>query len=279
MSTFLPHEKQQYPLGMEFLTAASLNLVTDCVRAATLGVNRDVDIATAPEDIWGGAALGLLNGYDHKLVPLLSAAVPMAVVSDSALDAAAGTGLRTVIVGYLDATYTSKTVTLTMNGTTEVPLPEPAIAINTLLRSTSGTFRGSNIGNVSCRDVGGLGKTYAYMVTGEGLARSSLFTVPLGFTLAITALFAGIDSTDATNKFARVSLAVQNASGALLKGLEIPISSAVPYGHSGSGMLVNMVPEKNAVWLSVDAVLSNNTSCSGGYVGALIRNSRLVVSN
>lgn len=278
MPIFNPHERQQYPLGMEFLTAASLNLITDCVRVATLGINRDVDTGTAPEDIWSGASLGVLNGYDHKLVPIPSAAVQMAVRSDNPNDTAAGTGLRTVIVNYLDASHTSKTVTLSMNGSTDVLLPEPSIAINALIRSTVGTFRGSNIGNVSCWDAGGLGKTYAYMVAGEGLARSTLFTVPAGFTLAITSLFAAIDSTDTTDRFGRVSLAVQNASGAYLKGLEVPISSAVPYLHSAAGMLVNMVPEKNSVWLSVDNVSQVNTSCSGGYIGTLIKNTRLIAS-
>ena len=264
---------------MDFLTAASLGIISDCTRVATLGNNRDIDTGTIPEDLWAGAVLGVLNGTDHKFIPIPSAPVSMEVVSDNANDTAAGTGLRTVVVLYLDATYTAKTVVLTLNGTTPVALPETAVAINGVVRSTTGTFRGSNIGNISVRDVGGLGKTYAYIIAGEGISRSSLFTVPLGFTLAITAAFAAIDSTDATNKFARVSLVVMSSTGALLKGLEVPISSAVPYLHTGAGMLVNSIPEKSATWISIDNVISNNTSCSGGFVGTLIRTSRLVVSN
>lgn len=280
MPIFLPHtHSQTYPLGMEFFTAASLGIITDATRVATLGVNRDTDIASAPKDMWEGASLGVLNGTDHKLIPLPQTPVTGAIVSDNVNDTAAGTGLRTAVVSYLDSTYTAKTAVLTMNGTTEVPLPEPFMAINGVIRSTAGTFRGANIGNVSVRDAGGAGKTYAYMAAGLGFARSSLYTVPLGFTLLLEALFAGIDSTDIANKFARLSLVVMNSSGAIFKGLEIPISDAVPYKHDGNKVILASLAEKNSVWLSIDAVLSNNTSVSGGFTGVAVRTSRLGVSN
>jgi hypothetical protein len=279
MPIFVPGMENTYPLGMDWRTAAAAGLITDCVRVAPLGTNTDIDTLTDPEDVWSGSALGVLNGIDHKLVQIPSAPVTVEVVSDNANDTAAGTGLRTMLVVYLDSTYTSKSTTITLNGTTPVAFPEDIVAINTVVRSTTGTFGGSNTGNISIRAAGGLGATYSYMVAGHGFARSSLYTVPNGFTLFIYSELFTILQLDKIQRFAQFSVPIMNSTGAIARALQIgTTSTTAPYRHEADGLPVNTVAQKNSTWITCDTVSDDNTSVTAGFVGFIIKNTRLIVS-
>lgn len=278
MSLYTPANVNSYPLGMVFLQAASAGLVADCVRVSSLGNNSDIDTGTAPEDIWSGSDLGILNGIDHKQLQIPNGPVSLEVVSSSANDTAAGTGLRTAILTYLDSTFVSKTITVTLNGTTPVALPEPVVAINVFVRSTSGTFRGNNIGGISIRVVGGLGATYSYMRPGDGLAKSSLFTVPAGYTLLTQSLLLTISTDVGTTRFGDFSLYLMNATGVPLRGFTCTISSSTPYRHEADGMIVVSSPEKSYIWLTCETVSGSNATTTGGLTGVLIKNTRMVVS-
>jgi|SRR6266850_857885 len=274
-----PSSLINYPLGMDWRTAASSGLISDCIRVAPLGTNLDVDTLTDPEDVWSGASLGILNGVDHKLIPIPSVAVATEIVSDSANDTAAGTGCRTVLIVYLDSTYTSKTITLSMNGTTPVALPENIIAVNTLVRSTCGIFRGSNIGNISLRDVGGLGSTYSYMVAGQGFSRTSLYTVPNGYTLFVYSLLFSILQSDKINKWASFSFPILNSTGSIARALQISVSSQSPYRHEADGLPINTVSQKNSTWVTCDTTTEDNTQVTCGFVGFIVKNTRLIIGN
>ncbi len=239
-------------------------------RVATLGRNLDVDVATTPEDIWVGASLGVLNGIDHKLIPLPTSAVAMEIVSDSANDAAAGTGARTVLVTYLDTNYISKTVNLTLAGLTPVALPENARRVNNVLVNTAGTNpRGANIGNLSIRAVGGLGATYSYMLAGNGIQQSSIFTVPAGRTLDVLAILNNAAQIDTSARSCIFALNVQNAAGRRIKGLIYALTSTQPYLHQANGAPITSVPAQSDVWVSCEEVSANNTAVSAALFGVL----------
>lgn len=261
---------------MSFLEGASSGLSTDCIRVATLGNNRDIDPGTVPEDIWAGSDLNILNGIDHKQVQIPNGPVSVEIVSDSLDDTVAGPGLRTAVVQYLDASFISKTIVLTLNGTTPVPLPEPITAINSFVRSTSGTFRGANVGNLSIRTVGGLGATYSYMRAGDGLAKSSLYTVPASSTLFIYGILLSISSDGTSNRYGDFALQMMNSSGVPLKGFTTTVSSSVPYKHSGEGLIVVSVPEKSYSWLTCENVSGVNANSTCGFTGIVVKNSKLV---
>ncbi len=263
---------------MDWRSAAASGLITDCVRVAQLGTNIDIDTLTDPEDVWSGSAIGILNGIDHKLVQIPQTAVATEVVSDNANDTAAGTGLRTLIVQYLDSTYTAKTTTITMNGTTPVAMPENIIAVNAMVRSTAGTFKGSNLGNISLRDVGGGGTTYGYIAIGHGFARSSLYTVPNGFTLFIYSQLFSIVQQDKIAKWAVFSVPLLNSTGAVARALQFSCDSSLPYRHEADGLPVNTVPQKNSTWITCDSVTEDNTDVTCGFVGFIVKNTRLLVS-
>lgn len=253
--------------------AAATGLFTTAMRIATLGNNPNIDTATQPEDVWAGAQLGLINDVDHRFIPKPAAAVAMEVVSDSANDAAAGTGARTVVIAYLDGAYTAKTATITLNGTTPVAMPENVLRVNSMVVAAVGTFGSNNAGNISVRAAGGLGATYNYMPAGIGISRSSMYTVPAGFSFDILSLVLSINRVDTQNRWATYSLCIQNSAGRLLKGLELSNGSEAPYRHEAAdGVPINTIAATNDVWLRCEAVSQNSTNTTGSLFGIQRRN-------
>jgi len=236
-------------------------------RIATLGNNPDIDTGTQPEDVWAGAALGTVNGVDHRLIPRPTSATAMEAVSDSANDAAAGSGARTIVIGYLDSDYTAKTVVVTMNGTTPVPITPTMLRINSVVVVTSGTVGGANAGAIQIRAAGGLGATYAYMQVGVGLARSSMYTVPGGFAYDILSMVLSINRTDTNTRYASYSLCIQNQAGRLIKGIELSNGSEGPYRHEADGCAVNTIAEKSDVWIRCESVSLNDTNTTASLFG------------
>lgn len=249
----------------QYLAAISSGAST--TRVATLGNNPNVLTTTQPEDCWYGAELGVLNGIDHKFIPLPQSPVSMEILSDSASDTAAGAGARTVAVGYLDSLYRAKSVVLTMNGTTPVALPEPAIRINSSIVATSGTFGGNNVGNISIRLAGGLGATYSYLGIGHGIARSSLFTVPDTLQFDLLSATISINRTDTNTRAGTFSLCIQNPAGRLLKGLEIGITSDSTYRQEATIVPLNVIQSRNDVWVRCEAVNQSGTNVTGALFG------------
>jgi len=248
-----------------YLAAAGID--PHAVRVATLGNNPSIDTATQPEDVWSGAQLGLLNGVDHKFIPRPQSALAMEVVSDNANDTAAGTGARTVIIGYLDANYAAKTTVRTLNGTTAVALPENVMRVNSVIVVTAGTFGGNNIGNISVRAAGGAGSTYSYMTAGFGLARSSAFTVPADAIFDVLSMLLSINRTDTQDRWGTFTLCVQNSAGRLIKGIELSASTVTPYRHEAADVPLNVVAAKTDVWVRCEAVSQNSTNVTAGLFG------------
>lgn len=264
---------RQFQIVNTFPYAAIANQINGISRIAALGNNSDVDTASVPEDVWSGSAVGvdgILNGIDHKTIQFPTTAVPMEVVSSSANDTAAGTGAQTVTVVYLDSAGTQKTATVTMNGTTAVAMPENVLFVQLLRAGTSGTVGGNNIGNISIRDSGGLGKTYAYMIAGTGFARSSGIRVPTGFTFDLLDIAVSLNRTDVGDRWASWSICLQNSAGLLLKPLELSVSTTVPYVHDTSGGLpINSIAAGTVIWIRCENVSQNNTNISAGLIGIL----------
>jgi hypothetical protein len=165
-----------------------------------------------------------------------------------------------------------------MNGTTPVVLPETIRAVNGMIRLTSGTFRGTNIGNISLRAAGGLGATYSYMVAGTGFARSSAFTVPAEHTLLLYSLLFAVNRVDTNDRTADFTLVQLSSTGALAKALEVAVGSTVPYRHEAQNLPFLVVAEKQTIWVSCEAVSISNTNLTAGYSGIAVKTARLVAS-
>lgn len=268
-------DNERHSMGMPWLNAASLGTSSGVVRVAVSGNNADVATGSASEDIWAGSDLGTINTINHHTIQIPQTATAMEVVSDNAADTAAGAGLRSAQIIYLDAAYVSKTVTVVMNGTTPVALPEPVVAINSFARATTGTFMGANIGNVSIRAVGGTGATYSYMRAGIGSAQSAIYTVPDAHTMILDGVTYSLKKPNAGDATADFYISSISGTGALLKSSPISVASAATYRTNG-GVALAIVPARTALWVSVTNVTGNNTGATATMYGIRIPNSKLV---
>jgi hypothetical protein len=109
------------------------------------------------------------------------------ILSSSANDAAAGTGVRTVEVFYLDDAWGLQSETKTMNGTSAVTFTATdsfrPIGFGIVAR-TWGGVPNENDGDITVRVAGG-GAIRGVMPTGENVSTDSFYTVPLGKTATI----------------------------------------------------------------------------------------------
>ena len=258
-----------FDVSVPFLYAAGISSGTT-KRVLMMGHNPDVDTTTQPEDIWAGAALGTLNGIDHRYVQRPASAVSMEVVSDSASDAAAGAGMRTALVIYLDSLYREKTTVVTLNGLTPVAMPESVLRINAFQAATSGSPTGNtpnNVGNVSIRATGGLGATYSYMEAGTGIARTSLYTTPLGLECDIISITAALGRIDTADRWATYNVCYVPFGGALIKGTQLSVSTSQPYRHETTGLPLLAMAEKSDFWVRCEEVNANNADVTCSVVG------------
>jgi hypothetical protein len=125
----------------------------------------------------GNAVVDLWEGPTPRYVPP-AAPVQMSVVSSSASDTAAGTGVRQIMIHYLDARYTPQITLVTLNGVTPVLTEVTDILRINGVHSIAVGSAGSPVGNISITN-GGL--TYAYMSAGYNTARQAIYTVPDGY--------------------------------------------------------------------------------------------------
>jgi hypothetical protein len=266
----------RYSLDQSFVLAASAGIIKGISRISQQGNAIDIAKADTPADVWSGAVLGTLNGIDHHKVQIPQAAVAMELWCANAADTAAGAGVRSVQVVYLDALYVQKSVVLSTNGTTPVPLPETAVAINALIRVSVGAFGVANAGPIHVRAAGGNGATFAYMATGKGVSHSSLYTVPDAHTLLIAGVTYSVNRSN-SDIWADFSVsAITGSSGAYVASATTSVSSGGAYRASG-GVLIGVATQRSRIWTTVESVSANTgTNATSFLYGLVIPNSKLV---
>lgn len=246
-------------LSPDFNSSVSFGLVPRYARAFGIGFNPDVDTGTTPEDAWGGAGL----------YPWLPALTSLEVVSTSALDTSAGTGARTVTVTTLVGDYVSSPQVITLNGLTAVPIPIQAIRINGGRCLTAGSV-GANVGDIIIRDAGG-GTIRGIILSGFGATRQAPYTVPAGFTLAVSYILLSVDSpSGSVGKFASVSTYFKSPTGASFQPLQIGNTNGQPYNHFSDPPLI--VTERTDFALRINTASDNNTTVTAGWNGILRAN-------
>jgi len=150
------------------------------------------------------------------------------VVSSQAQDVAdTGTGAWTVVIEYLKSDFTSGSVTLSMNGTTNVDSGAShadIYRVNSFRIATAGTNNAA-IGNITLTQVTG-GLVVGYIRAGKTRDRSTIMTVPTGKTLYLTSFSASSVGT----KYVTVTLHVGCvlSTGVLLqRGMFYPSSEVL----------------------------------------------------
>lgn len=160
------------------------------------GFNPDVN--GAEESIWA-------HGGDY---PWAAAAFTAFISSSSTADTGAGTGAQTVTVEGLDENYAAQSVTVTMNGQTQVQIGDASgwLRVNRVFVVTSGSG-GTAAGDIYVAVSGAssgvpTGDTYAKVTAGDNQTQQAIYTVPAGSTFY----------TDDVTFTAAISLANKNVT-------------------------------------------------------------------
>lgn len=150
-----------------------------------------------------GVASDLLNTSENITLwqpkipyPFPAAAGIISVASDNAADSAAGTGGRTITVQGLTEDFTEVSQTVTLNGTTPVPLPTPLYRINGAFIATAGSS-GSNVGAITISHA--VAGTVGYIGPIRGFQFVGVYTVPKGFNAWFKQAYAELQRVQSTN--------------------------------------------------------------------------------
>lgn len=163
------------------------------------------------------------------LLPELTGAESLELVSSSASDTAAGTGTRTVRITYLDTSNVLvQSAPIALNGTTPVPVPFP-ISFIWWVESSSGGTNEVSAGNILLRIAGG-GVTHDQISAGENRSLSCRLKVPIGFTAFIQTWHA--TSTGGATQDVRLRATVNEADRTLSTRYASQSQSFVENGQS-----------------------------------------------
>ena len=255
---------------MPWAVAVAHGLVPGCTRVSSLGTNP-------------ATAAGASFWYGTGAYPWIPSARTLEIVSSSANDSAAGTGARKVLVSGLDANFNPISETVTMNGTTAVPLVNTYLRVQQGISISAGSSQ-INLGTITIRD-SGAGATRAVMPIaldgfGIGITSQTAYTVPAGFTLEIQSILLSINRTGANmaNNVTIRNWFFNNVTGSLLRPLSFATSSNGPYRHeAGDGYPVLTVGQKTDVDFVCTDVTSS-LSVTMAMVGTLVQNSTVLAA-
>ena len=192
----------------------------------------------------------------------------MTIVSTSTADAAAGLGVQTLRLEYLDATGAEQTEDITMNGTTDVNTVATNIRfVNDMYALTVGAT-GVSVGNITCIAFGGAIATdlYQFIVTGGNKSLVPHRMIPLGKTLHMQ----GWHCEEAQNKRAAFRLRSTDMNGVLIPGVFCFKDTAyLNQTTSGERNTRVAIPALSIIKVSYWAV-QTNTEGACGWWGVLV---------
>ena len=159
-------------------------LVPGSIRALVHGFHLAVDGASTPV-LAPNAGVGSVPDYTVQF----AAATTLRLISTSANDDAAGTGVTLVQIDGLDANYNKQIELVTMNGTSfTTATTNTFIAVNEMISAAAGSGM-VNAGDIYCSDAtdtatAGVPDNIIYhgIKVGWGVSMTAIYTVPLGFT-------------------------------------------------------------------------------------------------
>ncbi len=182
-------------------TTALLGINENWDRQQTFFRNPDIDSGSTPENIWP------LGG----LITQPTSAGVTQLVSDSASDAAAGTGARQILVDGLDANYFRQTETVTLNGTTPVNCVNNYLRINNLTCTSAGSNK-VNVGNITVTINDGSPRTVSYMEAADGISQVGHYCVPADYQVGLLQ-YIFINATRGGTGYCDFQLIVTDAAG------------------------------------------------------------------
>jgi hypothetical protein len=219
-----------------FVTSASASARSRVV----LGVNTDVDGASASEDIWD----------DGGNYPFPTSANATTLVSSSANDTVAGTGARIVRVYGLDADYNSIIQDVELNGTSAVTLTTPLIRVQGLRVIAVGSGA-TNAGDI---DIKHTSTVIGTISTGLISSRMGVFTVPAGDTATVLSLYGQLMGTTSAN--CQIALQAREQGSGWFDVFPMTITSSK--GDLSPRMGLESIPEKTDLRIRATGASADN---------------------
>ena len=171
--------------------SAAVGSITGGRTVTAFGERESMGTTATGEDIWRGNELSPAP-TSHLVIPTpAEAGEQMTVVSESTNDTAAGTGVQTVSIHYLDAAGDEQDEIVTLNGTTPVNTVATDIRfVNDFHAQTVGTG-GVAADNIKIYKTGSVGLVYNMIAAGGNKSLVPHRMVPRGKMLVITSWHAG----------------------------------------------------------------------------------------
>lgn len=233
-------------LVMPYQDAVAHNLITGHYITYALGYCTNIP-TTAMRDI---SELGV------NIIPIPTVAATVSVVSDNANDTAAGTGVRSVMLEGLDASYNAIEEIITLNGLTPVTSVNSYIRFNDFHSMTVGS-NGYSSGSITAYN----GATvYRKISAGVNRDMTCHFTVPNGKTAQLIL----VATSAMTSKDVRFNLrATADRDGNLMAG--VYLFQSVCIDGSGYLPLKRWYPAKTDIKLSGINLTSGTVTGSGQF--------------
>lgn len=182
------------PRSMSYTIAIALGQVTGHASFRGFGQRQSLSIAVTGDDVWEGTA---------TTCPIpASAGEQMTLVSTSASDGVAGTGVRVIDVHYLDATGNEQSELVTMNGVTPVNTVATNIRFVQSIHTNSVGSAGTTVGTITIYKTGASTTIYNILTPGGNMSLNSARMVPFGKTFYMT----NLSVAGASNKSVSVKL-------------------------------------------------------------------------
>lgn len=224
------------------------------------GHNVSINNAALPEDIWEGP-----SPY-----PFLAVAAPLSIVSDSASDAAAGVGARTVRIDGLDALYNEISEVVTLNGVTSV------VTTLSFLRVNYGTCvtGGSSMTNVGTITISSGASVLGVITPTHGGTHQAVYTVPNNKRLVITFFGASVTRAVASAAVIEFSLMVNRYQSSFWDNAFQVVLNTInsTQGEIKTNPYMAVIPEKSEVKISCTYADANAISALGTLQGYLVDN-------
>jgi hypothetical protein len=195
-----------------------------------------------------------------------AAPVQMSVVSSSVNDTAAGTGVRTIVIIYLDNNFLQMTTNVTMNGTTPVlTTPTNILRVLKVFTTTAGVGA-SAAGNIT---ISNAGTTYAQISATYTTSRQAIGTIPGNSSGFITDVVFSAAST-AVGDYFEVDLRIAALDTVATPGVFITVAT---FGVS-LGVLQQVcnppiyVPPATDMKMTMSRTVGSGTgTCTGSFSG------------
>ncbi len=147
--------------------------------ASAIYIHGECTTLYAQSDVWEGPTSSIFTTASPS---------QLSIVSTSASDTSAGTGIRTVTLSYVDSNWALQSEDLTLNGTTEVNTVSTTIKYVLAIQAKTVGSSGAAVGNITLMDVSD--NVLSKIGIGSNRSMTAFYAVPANYSLYISSFTA-----------------------------------------------------------------------------------------